>query len=1102
MERISTEHTMTVDIAELERLVSLRKRIHESLKQSAQTLKWWSEHYQHNKRTIPLNVWKRLDRPLPKPSKTLGPVFDVWHAILRAERALRDANDDELLGKLRETATKLVDQLPELKQSDSKTDRWALVRQFVSDEIYGTFNPLTAAAVLRSEVFPERSEATPSYLAGYVVLSELNVALAESQAADITAMADRPPRLARIAPGVHSIMLYVEHLRRRAVLFNQIKEELEEYLRIETGLDTLDGRSLKPTQAVDGYTRGMCQRLSGICDECARLLLAPRQFFETLANRLATLAAGEAPCARQQITWAIVEARNALRSPNTTQVKQNAAHALSTDFVSELYNSIDQVSRQITELFPKRASLDANRPAKTHEDYLPFRQKLAALLSSLNELQEIHLGLTEKDVYPSIRDAARFQFVKMLLSTFRNRQKGESPNSIVGVDDLARNEEMHKLSRAALYDHLHLLIETYKLDPSPKLIDAANFKNELPREQAQHLCAVSVSVFECLSDTRIIDGVKRWWGHYAECYSQNRFDWIKRRHDSFEAIEILTRELKSLGDDGGLRAPTDLAEPAPFIKTLEEAAKKEASIALAIEQRVKEVTQWVSQRGSSLLLKRTQADAHELAAALWIADRIGAPWAERLEEEAKEVIAKLQRDDGGFDTVSPLYQNRGFTFYLPSASTIALLASFATRGTKTPRLPEHQRRLRRWRGILEKGLQFLLDTMVGRDSTLGTEGTENAGWYSDRHPERERIDLLATTEAVTALCRIDDALRWIINLDATVEFDVTWPDPPRGRIPFDCRLGKDQLALKAARVVDEFRARTELYARPREKTKTGSASRVFMFHGPPGTGKTFGQETIARDLGWPLVKLTISDFLYHGTDHVGRRAAEIFKQLGFLSRVCIVFDEFDEMVADRSMGKGYPLLTAAMLPLLSALYDGARTRYCAVSFTTNYLENIDQAARRKGRVDDRILLLYPDFGARILLVVDRATRQNSELAVSTVTDIAVNTALCTWPDVCRYVEQRLEGEHPFTPDRAVQPDYYGRLDDNGRDDKRQKSEELEALSKCIGEDILDEWLNHAKEWKPLLDNFVAPATSQTHNIPREAEGRQAVTNKRRPRARA
>ena len=129
-----------------------------------------------------------------------------------------------------------------------------------------------------------------------------------------------------------------------------------------------------------------------------------------------------------------------------------------------------------------------------------------------------------------------------------------------------------------------------------------------------------------------------------------------------------------------------------------------------------------------------------------------------------------------------------------------------------------------------------------------------------------------------------------------------------------------------------------------------------MFYGPPGTGKTYAQQIIAGELGWPLVTLTIGDFLHDGEDKVGRRAGDIFRRLSYLSNVCIVFDEFDEMVTVRSRKgeqgwAGFPLLTAAMLPLLSELRDQARTQSCAVSFTTNYIENIDQAATRGGRVD-------------------------------------------------------------------------------------------------------------------------------------------------------
>src|SRR5207249_5929677 len=95
------------------------------------------------------------------------------------------------------------------------------------------FNALSAASVLRSEVFPDRPPSTPSYLAGHILVSELKVARNQARTHGITGTRERSPRLAVISQGVHSLMLYVEHLRKRALLFQNLAAEIE-------GLEKLD----------------------------------------------------------------------------------------------------------------------------------------------------------------------------------------------------------------------------------------------------------------------------------------------------------------------------------------------------------------------------------------------------------------------------------------------------------------------------------------------------------------------------------------------------------------------------------------------------------------------------------------------------------------------------------------------------------------------------------------------------------------------------------------------------------------------------------------------------------------------------------------------
>src|SRR5262249_34873755 len=68
-----------------------------------------------------------------------------------------------------------------------------------------------------------------------------------------------------------------------------------------------------------------------------------------------------------------------------------------------------------------------------------------------------------------------------------------------------------------------------------------------------------------------------------------------------------------------------------------------------------------------------------------------------------------------------------------------------------------------------------------------------------------------------------------------------------------------------------------------------------ILYGPPGTGKTTLVEAIAASAGVPLVEVTPSDILVGGAEGMERRARQVFQALSKLTRVVILFDEFDSI---------------------------------------------------------------------------------------------------------------------------------------------------------------------------------------------------------------
>lgn len=127
--------------------------------------------------------------------------------------------------------------------------------------------------------------------------------------------------------------------------------------------------------------------------------------------------------------------------------------------------------------------------------------------------------------------------------------------------------------------------------------------------------------------------------------------------------------------------------------------------------------------------------------------------------------------------------------------------------------------------------------------------------------------------------------------------------------------------------------------------------RSTLLFGPPGTAKTSYARAIAYELGWPLLVITVGDFLTLGSDSVARRAREIFELIEYSERLVVLFDEIEELVRKRTepaAERESRLLTTALLPYFQDLRDARRNIFVA---TTNHLNVIDDAAIRLGRFD-------------------------------------------------------------------------------------------------------------------------------------------------------
>lgn len=149
-----------------------------------------------------------------------------------------------------------------------------------------------------------------------------------------------------------------------------------------------------------------------------------------------------------------------------------------------------------------------------------------------------------------------------------------------------------------------------------------------------------------------------------------------------------------------------------------------------------------------------------------------------------------------------------------------------------------------------------------------------------------------------------------------------------------------------------------------------------VLHGPAGTGKTTLVESLAMTCDVPLVEVTPSDLIKRGEESIEQRARVVFEALSMLTRVVILFDEFDPVLKRRDVNNKNPLsvfsfLTPGMLPKLKNLHNEAEKRSVAYVLITNLIGDLDEAAVRQGRFDERLGIYPPDLLSRAGRLLDQ-----------------------------------------------------------------------------------------------------------------------------------
>ncbi|MBP9701412.1 MAG: ATP-binding protein [Candidatus Pacebacteria bacterium] len=137
-----------------------------------------------------------------------------------------------------------------------------------------------------------------------------------------------------------------------------------------------------------------------------------------------------------------------------------------------------------------------------------------------------------------------------------------------------------------------------------------------------------------------------------------------------------------------------------------------------------------------------------------------------------------------------------------------------------------------------------------------------------------------------------------------------------------------------------------------------------LLYGPPGCGKTFIVRKLSEELGYNFFEVKHSDlatpFIHGSVGNIGK----VFEMAKMNAPAIVFFDEISGLVPDRqNLHDSSSHKEEEINEFLIQLNDAADNNILVVG-ATNYINRIDQAILRPGRMDKKIHVPPPDKEAR------------------------------------------------------------------------------------------------------------------------------------------
>jgi 1,4-alpha-glucan branching enzyme len=551
-------------------------------------------------------------------------------------------------------------------------------------------------------------------------------------------------------------------------------------------------------------------------------------------------------------------------------------------------------------------------------------------------------------------------------------------------------------------------------------------------------------------------------------------------------------ESQSAGESGSKkRASTRPTDADPLEWTLARLAEANDDVADLIEGAVATPVKWCrfvvrQEVAYASAGNDTEFDAADLLSAVSIAERAGTISELEVEDAIEKALRSL-RPDGSWSAGQPIYLTRRVLGVWPNTTDIAWLLTGAVVGKP---------KIRRADAALMAFLDWLDRTRTQFDRHLEPEQDDDdvrsrlVGWSAETR-ESKTIDFWVTAGAINALLEMRDLIEhrlWELCEKRFFVFRELSLKPLDDVDPVD--LG----------AIHQYRLHRRLRKTAREtsgpKYRQGEYS--FVFHGPPGSSKTAMAEALGREM-WRettgdqrrVLRITPADFTRQGEAGLDAEARFIFELLSHVRGVTIIFDEIDDLLSRRAL-KGKPaflkMVVPAMLNRLQDLRDAAPRQEICFIVAMNYVDNVEPALTRPGRIDAAISVVYPDPWSRDN-TLDRVSSEVEQLSDRMRAYVVDETAGWTWPlfnRLCEAVvaEYKKQAKKKKTP---IRDDIHRIILDLGTQQQNAKTQYADELRwSPISPELVNEVAHFGMAFGRTLENCtesIKPIFDEARNAP-------------------